>query len=55
MPWSSSEAHAKTHKARSPHAKRVWAKIANSVLQRTGNDASAIKIANSVIAKQRRK
>ena len=52
MPWNPGQATAHTKKAKSPQAKRQWANVADSVLQRTGNDATAIKEANSVIARR---
>ena len=51
MPWSSSDASAKTRKANTPAKKHQWAKVADTVLAKTGNDASAIKIANAAVAK----
>lgn len=53
MPWTSSDAHGKTHKAKSPHAKRVWSKIANANLGK--GEGSAIRIANAAIARMKRK
>lgn len=55
MPWSPKDATGKTKKAKSAKAKRQWADIANSALKRTGNEATAIKMANGVIAKRRKK
>lgn len=50
MPWTPSDGpNRHTHKADSPQRKRVWAKVANSALERTGNDADAIKEANAVM------
>lgn len=52
MPWTSSDAYSKTHKAKSDKAKRQWSDVANSMLERTGDEATAIKAANSVVAKR---
>lgn len=49
MPWTASDAKRHTHKALSPARKRQWAAVANSVLQRTGSDASAVIQANGVL------
>jgi hypothetical protein len=51
MPWSASDASAKTHKAKSPKKKRMWAKIANSALSRGEPEGTAIKMANGVLAR----
>lgn len=55
MPWTASQASAHTHKAKSPHAKAVWAKIATTTLQRTGNEGRAIREANAVIGRMKHK
>lgn len=54
MPWTSRSAKGHTKKARSPKAKKQWAKVANSVLRRTGNEGMAVRMANAV-AKRRAK
>lgn len=51
MPWSPSDASSKTRKANTPKKQRQWSDVANSVLDRTGDDAQAIRTANGVIAK----
>jgi len=52
MPWTSRSAP-KT--VRGAKKRRQWAKIANSVLKRTGSDKTAKIAANAVLKKQRRK
>lgn len=52
MPWTPSDASKKTKKAKSPKSKRQWSATANAVLKRTGDDASAIKIANAAVKKR---
>lgn len=54
MPWTSKDVSGKTKKAKSPKAKRQWTKIANSVLNKTGDDARAIREANAVAARRKR-
>lgn len=49
MPWDDKDASSKTHKANTPAKRRQWSKTANSVLEKTGDDASAIKIANAAV------
>jgi uncharacterized protein YdaT len=53
MPWRSSDAKRHTRKARTPKAKRQWAKVANSMLRRGKSEGSAIRAANSVVKKSR--
>lgn len=55
MPWSPSDASKKTHKAKSPKAKRQWAHVADKVLAKTGNEGLAIREANSVIKRRKSK
>ena len=49
MPWTPNDATSKTRYATSPASKEKWASIANGVLAKTGDDASAIKIANAAV------
>ena len=49
MPWDSSDAISKTRYASSPASQAKWAAIANGVLKKTGDDASAIRIANAAV------
>ena len=51
MPWSPSDASSKDSKANTPKKRRQWADIANSVLQRTGDEGRAVRSANGVIRK----
>ena len=52
MPWTASAAQGHTKKAKSAVAKRQWAEVANSVLKRTGDEGSAVRQANAVIARR---
>lgn len=52
MPWTAADANRHTHKANTPVAKRQWAHIADSMLEAGKSEASAIRGANSVIAKR---
>lgn len=49
MPWDKDDAKGKTKKANTPAKKRKWAKIANAVLKDSGDEALAIRVANSKI------
>jgi hypothetical protein len=52
MPWTAGDAERHTHKATTPALQELWAKIANETLERTGDEARAIREANAVIARQ---
>lgn len=54
MPWKPSEATGKTKKASTPAKKKQWAATANAILKKTGDDATAIKIANAAVKKGRK-
>lgn len=47
MPWSPGDA-SKHKKGLSPATARKWAEVANSTLQRTGDEGAAIRAANGV-------
>ena len=50
MPWTPGDGPKRHTKAADTPAKRKqWSDTANSVLKKTGNDASAIKIANAAV------
>lgn len=55
MPWTSRDARRFTKKASSIHARRVWAKTANSVLERTGDEGAAIKAANAAVKRHKKR
>ena len=54
MPWSEADAKRHTKSARSAKAKRQWSIVANSILERTGNEARAIRGANAVVSRKDR-
>lgn len=54
MPWTAAQA-AKHKKGLSPKQRAQWAKVANHVLQTTGNDAIAIRTANAKVGAKKRK
>jgi uncharacterized protein YdaT len=49
MPWTAKDAEAKTKHANTPAKQRQWAHISNGILQRTGDEARAIREANAVM------
>lgn len=55
MPWTPKDAKKKTKKARSPKAQRQWAHVANGVLAKTGDDARAIREANAVVKRRKKR
>ena len=52
MPWSPSDARAKTHFADTPELQRLWAEVANKTLEATGDEGRAIREANAVVHRQ---
>jgi hypothetical protein len=55
MPWTADDAERHTHKANTPELQALWAKVANEALERTGDEARAIREANAVIAREAEK
>ena len=51
MPWGTSDASRHTKKAKGRKQQRQWAEVANSMLESTGDEARAIRAANSSIAR----
>ena len=52
MPWTPSDAERHTSKAKGSIAKRQWSDVANSVLQKTGDNGRAVRTANGVVNKR---
>jgi hypothetical protein len=52
MPWTSDDAERHTHKAATPALQELWARVANDALERTGDEARAIREPNAVVARQ---
>ena len=56
MPWTPKSGPSRhTKKANSPKKKRQWAHVANSALERTGDEGRAIREANAVVARNKSK
>lgn len=49
MPWTVADALRHTKAAGSECAKERWAKTANAVLEKTGDEGRAIRIANAAV------
>lgn len=54
MPWSPQQAH-QHHRGLSEHLARQWADVANSVLDKTGDDGRAIREANAAVDRTKAK
>jgi len=48
MPWSAGDA-TKHHKGATGKKGKLWARVANQVLSKTGNEGRAIREANAVV------
>jgi uncharacterized protein YdaT len=55
MPWEPEDAPRHTRKADRPDLRQIWADVANRILAETGDEGRAIRIANAVVARVRRK
>lgn len=55
MPWNADDAARHTKKANTPKKSKQWKAVANSVLARDGDEGSAIRQANAVIARTERR
>lgn len=55
MPWKPEEAMKHTKAAKGAKAQRLWAKVANETLERTGDEGRAIREANAVVRKEKEK
>lgn len=53
MPWIPGDAAGHTKKADSAIAKRQWAHVANSALERGASEGSAVRQANAVVKKRK--
>lgn len=49
-PWGPDDAVRHTKKAASAKAQEVWAHVANTTLQSTGDEARAVREANAAVA-----
>ena len=51
MPWNPGDATRHQKKAKTPKRKRQWSKTANAVLERTGDEGQAVRVANAAVKK----
>lgn len=54
MPWTAKDAYRHTKSASTPQLQNQWAKVANSVLEKTGDEARAIREANATVGKSKK-
>jgi uncharacterized protein YdaT len=52
MPFTAKDAASHTKKASTVSLQKLWARIANRLLRQGASDASAIRLANAVIARR---
>ena len=55
MPWKPGSARKHTRKASTPAKKRQWSATANKVLRETGDEGRAVRTANAVVKKSRKR
>lgn len=55
MPWTSKDASRHTKKAKSATAKRQWAHVADSMLKRGKSEGAAVRAANAIVKRRRKK
>ena len=55
MPWKASDAKRHTKKAASSKLKGLWQHVANQVLEATGNEGRAVREANAVVVRRKKK
>lgn len=49
MPWQASDAKGHTKKASTPAKSRQWSAVANAVLEKSGDEGKAVRIANAAV------
>ena len=55
MPWAAKDAKRHTKKAGSAKKSRQWSHVANSALERGASEGSAIRQANAVVKRKKRR
>jgi uncharacterized protein YdaT len=54
MPWTPDDGPSRhTKKADTPASKKQWAATANAVLEKSGDEGKAVRIANAAVAKHK--
>ena len=52
MPWKMSDASRHTKAAKTPAKEKQWSTVANKVLQTSGDEGKAVRIANAAVKKR---
>lgn len=52
MPWNPKDATRHTHRAKSAGAKRQWSTVADKVLEESGDEGQAVRVANAAVKKR---
>jgi uncharacterized protein YdaT len=55
MPWTAQDAKRHTKQADTPKRKRLWANVANSVLEQTKDEGRAVAAGNAAVAEDHKK
>ena len=55
MPWALSDAPRHTKKATTKAAKKQWKTVSNKILDESGDEGKAIRIANAAVKKRKKK
>jgi uncharacterized protein YdaT len=55
MPWTPADVPRHNKSVKSPKRKHQWADVADSMLERTGDEGAAIRAANAVVKKSKSK
>ena len=55
MPWRAKDAKAHTKAAKGATAQRQWAHVSNAVLKKTGDEGQAVRAANAVVKRRKKK
>lgn len=54
MPWTPADAERHTKAANTPRKQQRWAKVANKVLRKTGDEGQAVRTANASVGQKQR-
>lgn len=49
MPWTSDDATGHNKRANTPRKRKIWSRVANQVLEETGDEGRAVRIANHAV------
>ena len=55
MPWKKKDATSHTKAASTPAKNKEWTSVANAVLKKTGDEGTAIRVANAQVKGKKKK